>query len=220
MITRSAQIISWVFLPLFMPLYALMVTLYTPSSEKRLSNASLYELPDEFKTQLLFLFIIFGTVAPGISFILMYRRRLITTIEMDNQNERSIPLLIILSYCSILFLLFYFKAPNLILPRYIYALPLTGMIISILFLVINFRTKISLHAAGTGILTGYLCAFAAQQLQFNHLLILMPLMISGLVLSARLVLNKHTPFQVYLGWVLGFVVAFICNMYYPFGLIQ
>jgi len=219
MITRVAQIISWVFLPLFMPLYALMVTLYIPSSEKILSNTSLFELPNEMKSQLLFLFIVFGTVAPGISFILMYRRRLITTIEMDNQSERSIPLFIVLSYCLILFLLFFFKAPNLVLPRYIYALPLTGTIISILFIVINFRTKISLHAAGTGILTGYFCAFAAQQLQFNYLLIVMALMISGLVLSARLVLNKHTPFQVYSGWVLGFVIAFLCNMYYPFGLI-
>ena len=116
-------------------------------------------------------------------------------------------------------LLFFFKAPNLVLPRYIYALPLTGAIISILFIVINFRTKISLHAAGTGILTGYCCAFATQQLQFNYLIIVMALMISGLVLSARLVLNKHTPFQVYSGWVLGFVIAFVCNMYYPFGLI-
>jgi membrane-associated phospholipid phosphatase len=219
MITRISQIISWVFLPLFMPLYALMVTLYTPSSEKILSNASLYELPNELKTQLLFLFIIFGTIAPGISFILMYRRGLITTIEMDNRNERSTPLFIVLSYCLILFLLFCFKAPNLVLPRYIYALPLTGTIISVLFIVINLRTKISLHAAGTGILTGYFCAFAVQQLHFNYFLILSALMISGLVLSARLILNKHTPFQVYLGWALGFVVAFVCNLYYPFGLI-
>ena len=219
MITRISQIISWVFLPLFMPLYALMVTLYTPSSEKILSNASLYELPDELKTQLLFLFIIFGTIAPGISFILMYRRGLITTIEMDNRNERSTPLFIVLSYCLILFLLFCFKAPNLVLPRYIYALPLTGTIISVLFIVINLRTKISLHAAGTGILTGYFCAYAVQQIHFNYLLILMALMISGLVLSARLVLNKNTPFHFYLGWALGFVVAFVCNLYYPFGLI-
>ncbi len=219
MIARIAHIISWVFLPLFIPLYALLITLYTPSSEKILSNASLFELPDELKTQLLFLFIIFGTVAPGLSFILMYRRGLITTIEMDNRSERSIPLFIVLSYCLILFLLFFFKAPNLVLPRYIYALPLTGGGISVLFIVINFRTKISLHAAGTGILTGYFCAFATQQLQFNYLLILVALMVSGLVISARLVLNKHTPFQVYLGWVLGFLVAFVCNMYYPFGLI-
>ena len=219
MITRIAQIISWVFLPLFMPIYALIVTLYTPSSEKILSNPGLYELPDELKTQLLFLFVIFGTVAPGISFILMYRRKLITTIEMDNRNERIIPLFIVLSYCLILFLLFCFKAPNLVLPRYIYALPLTGAIISLFFIGINLRTKISLHAAGTGILTGYFCAFAAQQLQFNYLLLLLAFLVSGLVISARLALNKHTPFQVYLGWLLGFLIAFACNMYYPFGLI-
>jgi membrane-associated phospholipid phosphatase len=219
MIARGAHIISWIFLPLFMPLYALFATMYTASSEKIISNPSLYELPDELKTQLLLLFIIFGTVAPGISFILMYRRRLITTIEMDNRNERIIPLFIILCYCLILFLMLYFKAPNDILPRYVYALPLTGVIISVLFIAINLRTKISLHAAGTGILTGYFCAFSAQQLQVNYSLILIAFLVSGVVLSARLSLNKHTPIQVYLGWSLGFLVAFICNMYYPFSLI-
>ena len=219
MIHRIAQIISWVFLPLLMPVYGLIATFNTPSSEKILSHPSLYDLPDELKTQLLVIFIIFGTVAPGISFILMYRRGLITSIEMDNRKERNIPLFIILSYCLILYFLFFFKAPNLVLPIYIYAIPLTGIIVSITSLGINLWTKISLHASGAGILCGYICAFTAQQLQVNHLLVIMAFLISGLILSARLILNKHTPFQVYLGWLLGFLIAFFCNMFYPFGLV-
>ena len=219
MIVRLSQIISWVFLPLFMPLYALIITMYIPSEEEVISNPSLYLLSDEIKNQLLVLFFIFGTLAPGMSLILMYRRNLITTIEMDDRKERVMPLLIVLSYCLILFLLFFFKAPNNVLPKYIYAVPLTGIIISMIFVGINNWSKISLHAAGAGILTGFLCAFSAQQLQFNYLIILVGFIISGLILAARLALNKHNPFQVYLGWTIAFVIAFCCNLYYPFNLI-
>ena len=112
MMVQFAKFISWIFLPLFIPLIALFLTMYIPSEEKDLSSPSLFFLADEIKNQLILLFFIFGTLAPGFSFILMYRRQLISTIEMDEKTERVIPLLIVFSYSLILFLLFLFKAPN------------------------------------------------------------------------------------------------------------
>jgi len=218
MIVRLGNFISWLFLPLFIPVIALALTLYIPSEEKNLSHPSLYLLDKDFKDQIIFLFFVFGTLAPGISFLLMFRRKLISTLEMDNRTERTVPLLIVFSYCLILFLLFFIKAPDGVLPIYIYAIPLSGTILSLVFLLINNWTKISLHAAGGGMITGYLCAFSAQQITFNYLLILFCFLISGLIMSARLALNKHTPFQVYLGWILAFVITFYCNFYYPFNL--
>jgi membrane-associated phospholipid phosphatase len=206
MIIRLGNFISWLFLPLFIPIIALALTMYIPSEEKNLSHPSLYLLDEDFKDQIIFLFFVFGTLAPGISFLLMFRRKLISTLEMDNRTERTVPLLIVFSYCLILFLLFFVKAPDGVLPIYIYAIPLSGAILSLVFLLINNWTKISLHAAGGGMITGYL-------------LILFCFLISGLIMSARLALNKHTPFQVYLGWILAFVITFYCNFYYPFNLL-
>ena len=218
MIVRIANFISWAFLPLFIPVIALALTMYIPSEEKNLSHPSLYLLDNDFKSQIIFLFLVFGTLAPGVSFLLMFRRKLISTIEMDDRTERVVPLLIVFSYCLILFLLFFLKAPGGVLPKYIYAIPFSGALLSLIFLFINYWTKISLHAAGGGMITGYLCAFSAQQLHFNYLIILLGFLISGLIMSARLALNKHTPFQVYLCWILAFVVTFYCNLYYPFNL--
>ncbi len=218
MITRIGNFISWAFLPLFIPVMALALTMYIPSEEKNISHPSLYQLDGDFKHQIIFLFLVFGTLAPGVSFLLMYRRKLISTIEMDDRSERVVPLLIVFSYCSILFLLFSLKAPEGVLPIYIYAIPFAGAILSLIFLFINYWTKISLHAAGGGLMSGYLCAFSAQQLNFNYFLILLSFLISGFIMSARLALNKHTPFQVYLGWVIAFIVTFYCNFYYPFNL--
>jgi len=218
MIQKIAHIISWIFLPLFIPIYGLIISLYVPSEEKIISNPSLYELPADLKNQLLVLFIIFGVIAPGISFILLYKRQIISTVEMDNRKDRMIPLFIIFTYCIILYFLFFLKAPNNILPIYIYALPLTGAIIALVFLLINFWTKISLHAAGAGIFTGYLYAFFAHQLIIEYRLILIAFVVSGIIMSSRLFLNKHTPLQVYLGWSIAFIIAFVCNFHYPFNL--
>ena len=122
MIVRIGNFISWAFLPLFIPVIALAITLYIPSEEKNLSHPSLYQLDEDFKDQIIFLFLVFGTLAPGVSFLLMFRRKLISTIEMDDRKERVVPLLIIFSYCLILFLLFFIRAPGGVLPKYIYAI--------------------------------------------------------------------------------------------------
>ena len=211
-----SKTVSWIFLPLFMPIYGLLLTLYIPSQEASISNTSLFDLPDGLKTQILFLFVVFTSIAPGISFILMYRRGLLSSVEMDQRKERLFPLFIMLSYCILLFFLFWKKAPGYVLPIYIYSLPLTGAIVAFIFILLTSRFKISLHAAGAGILAGYLCAFGGNQIVFNAWLILIGFLTSGLVLSARLYLNKHSPLEVYSGWSIAFLITYVSTAWLPF----
>ena len=49
MIIRLGNFISWLFLPLFIPVIALALTMYIPSEEKNLSHPSLYLLDKDFK---------------------------------------------------------------------------------------------------------------------------------------------------------------------------
>jgi hypothetical protein len=212
---KIAKAISWVFLPLFMPIYGLLLTLYIPSQELDISKPSLFYLADSLKRQILFLFLVFVTIAPGISFILMYKRGLLSSVEMEERKERLFPLFIMLSYCILLFFLFWKKAPNNFLPIYIYALPLTGAIVALMCMILTTRFKISLHAAGAGILSGYICAFANNQIEFHNMIILAAIFSSGCILSARLYLNKHTPNQVYLGWSLSFAATYACMIWLP-----
>ena len=65
MMIQFAKFISWIFLPLFIPLIALFITMYIPSEEKDLSNPSLFFLADEIKNQLILLFFIFWNIGPG-----------------------------------------------------------------------------------------------------------------------------------------------------------
>lgn len=206
---------SWIFLPLFMPTYGLLLTLYIPSEQIQLDKDALYLLNPELKRQLLYLFFTFSALAPGISFFALHKRKIITTIDMENQKERNIPLVIMFAYCLILFLMFIFKAPNHLLPKYFYALPLSGAIVTGSFMFINRWIKISMHAGGSGILVGYLVAFAKQQAQFEFWIIIFAILASGVTIASRLYLNKHRPIEVYTGWLLATLITFLSVNYYP-----
>mgnify|MGYP005988827643 CR=1 FL=1 len=214
-----ANAISWIFVPLCMPLYALLVLMYVPSSEGILFNDdSLYHLPSSVKLALLFIFFVFSIMAPGLTLVYMMKKKIISNIEIDDKKERLIPLLITAGYCLILYLFFIFSAENVsYLPRYIFGLPLSGFITISLFAWINFYTKISLHACGAGILTGIIFAYCAHSISFEFKLLLIAVYISGFVLSSRLYLNKHTLPQVIYGFCGSSIIVFLINYYYPAG---
>jgi hypothetical protein len=209
-----AHLFSWVFLPLFMPTYGILLAMYIPSIPKDLSQVSMYLLPPEMKTRLILLFFLFSAVAPGLSFLALHQKKVISTIDIENQRERNIPLLVMMAYSLVLFLLFFVKAPDAALPMPFYALPLSGFIVTGVFMGINRWIKISLHAGGAGILVGFLFAFYLEQQNFASWILPMAVIASGLTISARLFLNKHRPIEVYSGWTLAVLITFFTHYFY------
>ena len=213
-----ANIISWVFVPLFMPIYALLILMFIPSQEGNLINDdSLFHLVARTKFSLLFIFFVFSIAAPGMTLVILMKKKIISNIEIDDKRERLIPLLITAGYCLVLYLFFLIYGDNTYLPRYIYGLPLAGFITIALFAWINFYTKISLHACGAGILTGIIFAYCAHSIYFQFKLLLIAVFISGFVLSSRVYLNKHTLPQVIYGFCGSSVIVFLINYFYPAG---
>lgn len=202
-----AHFFSWVFLPLFMPTYGILISLFVPAYSTNMNMSSLYFAPHPSKWALFTIFFLFSVVAPGLSFILLHRFKVISTIDIERQRERSLPLLIMLVYSLVLFFLLVYKAGATQLPRYYYALPLSGVAVTSIFLLINRWIKISLHAAGAGILLGFLAVFSRAQDQFSIWWLLSALLAAGLTLAARLYLNKHSPLEVYTGFILALILT-------------
>ena len=178
-----------------MPSIGLIITLYYPSKGIDISLITLYVLPEMVKTQLLTLFIIFSCLAPGLSFVMLHKRKVISTIDMENQGERSLPLIIMFIYCTLLFMLFIYKDPDGYLPKYLMSLPLAGAIVMALFLLINRWIKISMHAAGGGILVGYLSNYlinetGAWQTPYVFSALIAGLGLFGAVLSKKFHLGR------------------------------
>ncbi|MEY3085170.1 MAG: hypothetical protein RL037_1350 [Bacteroidota bacterium] len=211
-----AKIISWLFLPFLTPIYGLWITMYIPVEELTVESNSLYLLPDEIKRVILGVFIIFAVLAPAISYYSLFRRKLISTVEMDDKSERNAPLLIMFAYCMVMYTLFWYKDPQHLLPSYVSSLPLTGALVSLLFTFVNRWTKISLHAGGVGILVGYLVAFHSSHVLTPVQPVIVAVLLSGIILSSRYILAKHTLFQLNLGWCLASALSFVVNYFYPF----
>jgi len=209
------QAISWVLLPLFMPIYALLLVMYVPSNQDYIFNQDcMYLLPDEAKNAILNMFVIFCVVAPGISFIMLERRKIIATIEMETTKERSIPIIVMFLYCLMLYVLFVVKSGESVLPKFVYALPLSGAIVTAVYFFLNRWKKISIHGAGAGILFGFILAYVLQHEEYELWMFALTLIISGLIMTARLYLQKHTFFEVVFGWIIGLIITFLVNYFY------
>lgn len=202
-----AHLFSWVFLPLLMPTYGILISLFVPAYSSDINMTSLYFAPLSSKWALFTIFLLFSVVAPGVSFVLLHRFKVISTIDIERQGERSLPLVIMLVYSLVLFFLLVYKAGAGNLPRYYYALPLSGVAVTSIFLLINRWIKISLHGAGAGILLGFLIIFTRAQEQFSLGWVMAAIFAAGLTMSARLYLKKHTPLEVYTGFIFALLIT-------------
>jgi len=208
------QTISWVFMPILMPIYGLLIVMFSPSEPYNIAEGnSLYIYPLRNKIIILGYFFVFSVLLPGLIYTIMQRLNYLKTIEMDDKKERNTPMLI-MSLCC-LFLLYLFNSLSDSLPKYIYALCFTGAFVISLFSFINIRFKISLHATGVGIFTGFLLAYFSEQVYFNIFFLAFAFLLSGLVLTGRLFLQKHSYKEVILGYFLSLVITFALNLFYP-----
>lgn len=210
-----AKIISWVFMPLFMPMFALAAVLFIPSTQDfNFFSENLYIVPFEFKKALLSMFFIFCVAAPGFSFLILSKKKIISSVEMEGRKERSIPILIMLSYALVLYVFLVIKVSDNSISKFVLALPLSGVMVAISVYFLNLWKKISLHAAGAGILTGFILAYILFQSSYEMFMLIGAVLISGVVMSARLFLKKHDLFEVVLGWVVAVVITFCVNFFY------
>ena len=210
-----SKVISWVFNPLTMPVYALLLVMYVPSDHQYFQPYCIYLIPGESKMAILKMFVFFGILAPSAVFYWLYKSNMIGSIEMETQKERRIPIIFMFVFCMMLYsLLLYFTGNSSVLPRYIYSLPLSGGVISGVFLFINKWKKVSLHAASAGIMVGFVLAFILHHSHFQMWILAISFLISGTVMSTRLHQKKHTLDEVVIGWFLGVFITFATVFYY------
>ncbi len=196
--TRFAKAITYLFHPLFIPTYAFLLMFAQKSYLA-------YRIPGTAKLYLLGFVVSLTLIFPLVLIYLLKRIDVIQDLKMPDKESRVYPYII----CSVFYYTTYHLFNGLQLPS-IYSTFILGVtIISIVALIINFWWKISIHMLAIGGLTA---AFFSISVIFNLqiiYLVLLLFLISGLVGFARLRLNSHNQFQVYLGFILGFVIMII-----------
>lgn len=201
-----SKILSWLFLPLLAPIYAIAIAMYIESTEADFyQRQSLYWLEPMQKEFLLYFFVFFSFLAPALTVLFLQTRGSVTSVMMEKRSERIIPSLMTILFGISLLAIFLVKIPET-LPgaRFIFGLSLGSLIAVIICTILTFRWKVSLHAAGMGILTGFLYMYYSQMLLFPMWILILAFLVSGMVMAARMVLKLHSLAQLIAGFAIGF----------------
>lgn len=188
-----AQISSFVFHPLLMPLLGVFFLLN--------SGTYLSLLQPEGKRAIYMIISISTLLLPLSTLPLLYSFKLVKSIHMHHHRERVIPALItsITSYLGFYVLLRAgFVSP--LITRYIFGVALTVSFICL----ISLRWKISTHAAGAGGLLALVIATSVLLQTDLSVFVMIAVFLAGMVATVRLYLQEHNPLQVYAGFALGF----------------
>lgn len=199
-------------MPLAMPLVALLIVFYTPTYlDFKTQINSLYYLDPSIKRFFLNSFILFCWVFPVITILIMKLTKQISSIELDVQKERFSPLLFSGIYSAMLLTMLFKFNTQIILSQHLFSIAASGVIASLILATINFKYKISLHAAGVGLLLGFLFSYYTEQAIVNLWSLFFACIIGGVVISARIKLNKHTNKELIAGFLTGFIISFVTD---------
>ena len=199
---KLTKFISILLHPMFMPILALHLTLLVlPSLAFNLSQNLL----------LIYGILIFSTmVLPLISIFWLMQKGKVSSLEMSNHKERSLPL-----FKTVVWMSFgYYLLQNLLFYTPILKAELLGAILIILLAaIISKFWKISLHLLGIGGVVGVFIALQIMHGDFLYLLLLF-ILLSGLLGVARIKQKAHNYAQVYAGFLVGLSVELITLLVY------
>jgi len=210
--TLLSKVISVVFQPLFLPIYAFLLYVTIDHHSTFLIRSEQASLQFNY---ILSIQILLAVIIPIGSLYVMYRSSIITSMSIPDRKER-IPIFIITLFYYLLTYYFLRKIhiTNLELLGAFMSFLTGGIILTGLSLVITFFWKISIHAIGISGLAGAFLGFSEllfpiqneEQLTIINTLLLV---LAGVVCSARLHLKAHSFLQIIGGITLGFVAEYI-----------
>lgn len=206
---KLARTLSWLFIPLMAPVIALMIAVYVPADSVMDRNEILFLIPADWKNLLLIMFAFFSILVPSFTILFMRFSGTISTVMMDNRKERIIPSFFVNLSAAALYYMVEMKDPDHLLPSAVYGLMIGSFTTVFICTIITRWWKISLHAAGMGILSGFLFAYYWHIDYYFFWILPVSLLLSGIVMSARMYLGKHSLEQCLAGYAVGIVALVI-----------
>lgn len=200
-VTVCSNVISWIFVPLLMPVYGIMLIF----SLSFLSYAP-------FNTKLVFTLIVFAAnfVVPMLLILLLKKMNVISDIGLNGRRERLIPYIITIVCLAFTGIFLYLKMA----PLWVAMFYLGGALAGLINLVVNFRWKISAHAAGIAGIVAMLIQVIKEGPSSDGMVwwIVAAIITAGILGSARIWLGRHTLMQVLAGSAVGFLCVWTLSL--------
>lgn len=193
---RFSKFISIILHPIFMPTIAIYLSLkLIPNIGFAITNYLSFIYP---------ILILSTIILPLMSVYFLKKKKIISSLEMRNHKERSLPIFI-----TIMWMIYgYYKLAEIFVLSPILKSECIGAIIILLTAsIISIFWKISLHMLGIGGLVGVLFGL---NILFGGIyqIAILSVVISGFLASARITEKAHNEAQIYTGFLIGFLIEF------------
>ncbi|MBD5203604.1 MAG: phosphatase PAP2 family protein [Bacteroidales bacterium] len=198
-----STLLSWIFVPLLMPVYGMILLFdlsilsYAPSASKWMFTLVVFFI---------------NCVIPMILILLLKKMGVVQDYGLNGRRERLVPY-IITALCMGT-TAWYMSVKGA--PLWIAMFFAGGGLAAVINTVINFRWKISAHAAGIAGVVAMMVrvahiGFRPDGAAFAWLIIW--IMLAGLLGAARVWLGRHTVWQVMGGYAVGFLSVYLLITY-------
>lgn len=198
---RVSTFLSWVLVPLLMPVYGVLFAF----------NLSILNFtPVSVKTTFALITVAFTVVIPAMLVFLLKRMGVVQDIGLNGQKERLIPYIIsIVSMAGTGIFMWYKGAPMWLVMFFA-----GGAVAGLVNLLINFRWKISAHAAGIAGVVALLIRIMHTSFSMPSSFVWLVVMVAlaGLLGSSRVWLGRHTVWQVIAGYAVGFTSVILMTL--------
>jgi len=198
---KFSQILSAVLSPLLVPTYGMALVGFL---------TILRLLPVSLIWTAIGITFVITCLIPVSAIMAMYRMGYIKDPGLNERTERTVPYIVaVLCYLGCGFFFYKANAP-IWLPMFFAG----GALACVINIVVNCRWKISAHAAAIGGLVALMFRVVASHYALYNMNAWLScvIIIAGLVMTARVFLERHTLMQVIVGFANGFVCVYLLSM--------
>lgn len=198
-----AKIISYIFHPLFIPVYVVWFLVYV-------EPYFFAGLDDWNKKIVIIQAIVMYVLFPLVTVILLRALRFIDSIMLKTQRDRIIPYVA----CGIWYFWAWYVRHNLPgTPVPLIYFSLAIFLAGSAGLIANIYLKVSMHAMAAGVAATFMLLLGfSQGITFN-LYIAITILLTGLVCTSRLVTSEHTSAEIYTGLFIGVASQLVAYLF-------
>jgi membrane-associated HD superfamily phosphohydrolase len=190
----AARVISYIFHPLFIPVYLGWLVLKTDSYLFGSFN-------DRQKLMLLASFGVMYIMFPLVSVLLMKALGFISSIHLRTQKDRIIPYVVCMIWYWWMWYVMSNRPDNV--PKDAVVLSLAIFLACIGGLMANIRMKVSMHAIAAGVMAAFVMLLGLSQDVNFGIYITLSILLTGVTCTARLIDGNHTTKEIYWGLFIG-----------------
>jgi len=199
-----AKLISYVFHPLFIPLYVGWYLIF-------IHHGYFAGFGDKAKTWVMLRIALNMVFFPALTVLLLKGVGFIESIFLRKQRDRIIPYMAAGVFFFWMYLVFR-NQPEV--PKILTAFTFGVFLTSSVSLIANIYFKISMHAVGCGGMIGVMIVVLNHNASSPFTLpLIIAILITGIVCTSRLIVSDHTQKDIYLGLFCGFICQLIAAVF-------